>query len=441
MTHDKDSLHALTRFGLGPSGNDLSSVSDPQGWLKAQLRSPSIPPEVTAQPGDRLSTDTGDEKKKKMLLDAQGNGVPIRQAYLDTAYARFQAQLHTRQPFIERLTMFWSNHFTVSIQKPIIAGIVNRFEVEAIRPYVTGYFRDMLLATARHPAMLLYLDNAQSIGPNSIAGERRGKGLNENYAREVMELHTLGVDGGYTQADVTALAHILTGWSLTKGEPGIRVLEYAFQPRFHEPGAKTWLGYRIDEAGEQEGINALNFLAAHPATARHLATKFAQYFISDQPSAASIDALANSYTQSNGHLGAMAETLVGLPEAWAQPLAKFKDPYDYTLSLWRMIGAVPEQKQLFGMLDALDYRVFNATSPAGYPDTVESWAAPDSVNKRIELAYRFAQRLPNTLDPMQLAASTLGPFLSQETSETIHRAATGRDGLALLMSSPEFLRR
>ena len=436
-----DAFQAVTRFGLGASRDGFSSLRDPKGWLIDQLRHPSVPDEVKQQPGDVLTIQTGENKKLKLLTGADGQKEKIKQAYLETSFARATAQINSTQPFIERLVLFWSNHFTVSLQKPIIAGIVNRYEVEAIRPNVTGYFRDMLLATAKHPAMLIYLDNAQSIGPHSIAGVRREKGLNENYAREVMELHTLGVNGGYTQADVTALAAILTGWSLKKGEPGERILEYEFQQRFHEPGSKSWLGYTVNEAGEGEGIAALETLAKHPSTARYIATRFARYFMGESVSKASIDALIANFQQTGGHLGRLAETLVNLPEAWEHPLSKFKDPYDYALSLWRALGRVPEQKQWFGMLDALDYRMFNAPSPAGFEDSVSRWAAPDSVNKSIELAYRIAQKLPGQLDPMAAAETLLGPVLSDLTKQTISRAATARDGMALLFSSPEFLRR
>ena len=435
-----EAFHACTRFGLGPRGNELATLGDPRGWLLSQLRNPSIPAQVAQRVGgDRLQDKTADDGK--MLVDEHGNGATIKDVYKQETFNRFSAQCTSTQPFIERLTLFWSNHFTVSIQKAIVAGLANRYEVEAIRPHVTGYFKDMLLASARHPAMLLYLDNAQSIGPNSIAGERRGKGLNENLAREIMELHTLGVNGGYSQADVTSFARILTGWSFERGEPGMKLLRYQFQPRFHEPGSKQLLGHTFAEAGEQEGIDALTMLAAHPATARHIATQLAHYFIADNPPQSAVDALAASFTQSGGHLGTVAQTLVNLKESWAQPLAKFKDPYDYAFSIYRLIDFVPEQKQFFGVLESLDYRVFNATSPAGYTDQSAEWASPDAVKKRIEYAYRLGQKMPAGYDPMALAQQAVGPVLKPTTEQAIKRAASGKDGIALLLSSPEFLRR
>lgn len=446
-----EAFHAVTRFGLGANANDLANVTDPRGWLSAQLQKPVIPMQVREQPDDRSAilaraqtkkiTKNTKNKKNKPRMEEQGETETLRHGYAEASYARFRAQLATPQPFIERLVMFWSNHFTVSVQKRPILATVNRFEVEAIRPHVTGYFKDMLQATARHPAMLLYLDNARSIGPGSRAGTRRSKGLNENYAREVMELHTLGVSGGYTQADVTALANIFTGWSLEQGKDVGGKLQYQFQPQFHEPGVKAWLGMRVPESGEQEGIAALDYLAAHPSTARHIATKFARYFISDHPPAHVISALADNFVQTKGHLGALAQTLINLPEAWSQPLVKFKDPYDYTVSMWRMLGGMPKPRQLFSGLAALDYRIFDAASPAGYANTAEALISPSAINKRLEVAYRFAQSVPATTDPMQLATLTLGPTLSDSTAQAIRSAATGRDGVALLLSSPEFLRR
>ena len=436
----KDVFQACTRFGLGAHADELSQISDPKGWLMAQLASPAIPPEVQMRVGgNRLAKD--EAGKKRVLLDANHNEYPIHQVYLEESFARFTAQRISRQPFIERLVLFWSNHFAVSMQKGIVAGIVNRYEAEAIRPYVTGYFKDMLLATTKHPAMLLYLDNAQSIGPNSIAGLRRSKGLNENLAREIMELHTLGVNSGYTQADVTNFARILTGWSLVKGNAGERILEYQFQPLLHEPGNKTLLARTITEAGEEEGVEALNLFASHPATARHIATKLARYFISDEPPVAAINKLEASFIQSGGHLGEMAKTLISLNESWQSMLTKFKDPYDYVLSIHRLIDFQPEQKAFFSSLDALGYRLFNATSPAGYADSVSEWASPGAVKKRIEYAYRFAQRMPALSDPQKLAAQAIGPVLKPETEQAIKRAASGKDGIALLFSSPEFLRR
>jgi uncharacterized protein (DUF1800 family) len=297
----------------------------------------------------------------------------------------------------------------------------------------------MVLATARHPAMLIYLDNVQSIGPNSIAGQRRGKGLNENYARELMELHTLGVDGGYTQADVISLAKILTGWSFDRSGGEVR-LAYAFQPRMHEPGNKSLLGYTFREAGEQEGIIAIDMLAKHPSTARHIATKLARHFIADDPPASAVETIAATFQGSEGYMPMVMEAVIKCKEAW-QPYTKVKNPYEYAVSAFRLMGTEPpDAKHVVGNLEALNFRAFNASSPAGYADTASAWVSPDAVTKRIEWAHRFAQRFPGNADPLQLAEAGI-PAISDTTAETIKRAASGKDGLAFLLASPEFMRR
>lgn len=434
-------FQASVRFGLGPRGDQLAEIgTDPKGWLESQLESPRIPASVTERHGGAghvgeliQAIRSGDAEQSKQA------GRALRQVYLDETGARFGAQVQSSQPFVERMLLFWSNHFTVSIQKPIVAGLVNAYEVEAIRPHLGGRFEDMLLAVARHPAMLLYLDNAQSFGPDSRVGRRRGKGLNENLAREILELHTLGVDGGYTQADVIALAKILTGWTFDRKGREIKI-RYRFQPAVHEPGAKTLLGQHFAEAGEEEGIAALRMLARHPATAKHIATKLARHYIADDPPAGAIERLRVAFVETGGHLPSVMQTLLDLDAAWA-PLAKLKNPYEFALSAVRLTDIEPNPRQVIAGLEALNFRAFNAPSPAGYDDTAEAWASPDALMKRIEWAQGLAQRLPARSDPLALAERGIGPVMSRSTEQTIARAASARDGVALLLASPEFQRR
>jgi len=259
-------------------------------------------------------------------------------------------------------------------------------------------------------------------------------------AREIMELHTLGVGSGYTQEDVIALANIITGWTLDRGSDG-PIIAYKFQPLAHEPGSKTLLGKTFGENGEQEGIDALTMLATHPATANHIAKKLVRHFVGDNPPALAVQIVADSFMKSGGHLPTVMNTLISLDEAWNTPLAKFKTPYEYVISALRLTGIEPTPQQAVMGLEALNFRVFNASSPAGYDDIAESWAAPDAVIKRIEWGQKLSQRLPAATNPIQLAQAGLGDALSAITKQTIERAASGADGIALLLASPEFQRR
>ena len=438
-----DAFQACTRFGLGPRPGDLKNIeSDPRGWLLAQLQHPIFPPSLQnlQKPALNLkamvANATDPEQKKDMQKQFREE---VRDIYISETAARFLVHQQTEQPFIERLVMFWSNHFTVSIQKTQVAGLVNAFEAEAIRPYVTGKFSDMLIASSRHPAMLAYLDNIRSIGPNSRLGEKSGKGLNENLAREIMELHTLGVSAGYTQADVTSFAKVITGWSVTKDDTGPP--QFEFHEPVHEPGPKTVFGRTYAENGEAEGIVVLRDLAKNPWTARHIATKLARHFISDVPSEAAIQYIGTVFLRSDGNLFDVSRALIDYKECWNNPLAKYKSPYEYVVSAARLLDFNLEPKQVIGTLDSLNFRPFNATSPAGYADTADVWMSPDAVMKRIELAQKFAQRVPNTVAPTALAEEAFGPVMNAETAFVIKGAASGKDGIGFVLSAPEFMRR
>lgn len=433
-------FQASARFGLGARQDELVQISgDPGGWIVAQLRNPQIPSEVQQRMGNAgISLKAMKAAKKQEKAGTANPELSAKEIYVQETGARFIAQLRSKQPVVERMVLFWSNHFTVSIQKPIIAGLVNAYEVEAIRPHIGGYFHEMVLATAKHPAMLLYLDNAKSFGPKSRAA-RNGRGRNENYARELLELHTLGVGGGYTQSDVIALADILTGWTLARGTDG-PLPQYQFQPLAHEPGNKQLLGQAFYEEGEQEGVKAIRMLCSHPATATHIATKLVQHFVSDMPPANAVAAVAKVFRDSNGHLPSVMEAVLALPDAW-QPLKKIRTPYEFILAALRATNIEPTAPQVISALDALNFRAFNAASPAGYDDVATTWISPDALTKRIEWAHKLSQRLPGDVDPMKLAEKTVGPVMRVETRQAIERAASGKDGVALLLASPEFQRR
>ncbi|MBN8902560.1 MAG: DUF1800 domain-containing protein [Rhodospirillales bacterium] len=359
-----------------------------------------------------------------------------RSAALFRAGARSQLAhaVETDLPFRERLVWFWTNHFTVSTRRGQCAAVLPAFVAEAIRPHVTGRFADMLGAVMRHPAMLIYLDNTTSIGPDSAAGQRSRRGLNENLARECLELHTVSPAAGYTQQDVTAFAAVLTGWSidLQADPPGFR-----FRPAAHQPGPQTVLG-RTFPAGEAGGIAALAFLASHPATHRHLATRLTRHFVADDPPPAAIAAIEAVLRKTDGDLGAAAAALVGVP---APPAAKLRTPQELVVASLRALD-LPEERRpdALAALAALGQPFWRAPAPNGWPDTAADWAAPEAMVRRIDFAWALAGR-SDAADPVALAETVQGPLLDPATRRAMQRAASRREALTLFLTAPAFQRR
>jgi uncharacterized protein (DUF1800 family) len=372
--------------------------------------------------------------------------------------ARLITAATTTRPFAERQALFWSNHFTVSMAKASARGLVGCFEREAIRPHIAGSFETLLKAAVTHAAMLRYLDNEQSAGPDSRLVRARSSraaamgeagpritGLNENLAREVLELHTLGVNGGYTQDDVTQFAALLTGWrtlgpaQLTgaTSAPAVR-----FEPGWHQPGPKTVLGRRYAE-GPQSLDLLLHDLARHPSTARFISDKLARHFVADAPPPALVRRLEKVYLDSDGDLAALMRTLVEAPEAWAATPAKLKTPEEFVISSVRLLGLGEDAfaRTPDGGIASLGQRVQAAPSPAGWPDRAEEWLGPDAVWKRVEWATRAAARAGRQRDARALAQASLGPLLGEASARQIERAADGPQALALLLLAPEFQRR
>jgi uncharacterized protein (DUF1800 family) len=328
----------------------------------------------------------------------------------------------------------------------VVAGLVAPFEIEAIRPNMFGRFVDLLTAVTLHPAMLLYLDNASSIGPDSRAGQRRDKGLNENLARELMELHTLGVDGGYTQADVTEMAKILTGWTIRRPNMPERAIaetrgSAVFLSTIHEPGGKTLLGKTYREAGPREAETALADLAAHPATARFIAGKLARHFIADDPPADAVAALADTFRTTGGDLAAVYRRLVDLDAAWSGP-GKYRTPYDWTLAAFRAFGRADDlhAHRAVQAVHQLGQRLWSAPSPAGWPDDAASWLAPEALLARLDYANAVGKAKAGS-DPLKLADETVGPLLGADSKFAVTHAPSRAEAIALLLVSPEFLRR
>jgi uncharacterized protein (DUF1800 family) len=373
----------------------------------------------------------------------------LRDTYLAGAGVRTAVALNTETPFVERLVHFWSNHFAISIDKLVTLGMAAQFEFEAIRPNVLGKFTDLLLAVERHPGMLLYLDQAQSIGPDSMLGQRasrRGnqRGLNENLAREVFELHTLGVRTGYSQEDVTELARALTGWTvgglakqpLLRGPgPG-----YFFLEAIHQPGERKVLGKRYRQSGEGQAEAILRDLAVHPSTARHLATKLARHFAADDPPPALVARLERAFLTSGGDLPTVYRALIDSSESWAET-PKFRNPWDWMIGALRAVGTqnLPALAGA-GTLRQLGQTTWQPGSPAGWDDTMPSWAGPDALYRRVEVAERIASRA-SAIDARKLADQLFPGALGEPTRKALANAESPTQALALLLVAPEMMRR
>lgn len=466
---------ARDRFGLGARAGE-AAPADPRAELRdAASRFDPRPPAIAAVPGsgpmaaqfreylaELRATQVGDMgEAPKVMGEVAGQSLRqgLRRQYRDNygaqVRARVAAALTTTSPFAERLTHFWANHFAVSADKLQTIGLAGTLEFEAIRPNLFGKFGDLLLAVETHPAMLLYLDQAQSIGPGSLVGarsalrgnQRRKVGLNENLARETLELHTLGVGGGYVQADVQELARAMTGWSVggfVRRPVGVEAPDgaFVFQPNWHEPGTRTLLGRPYRQEGQAQARAMLSDLAVHPATARHLATKLARHFAADVPPPALIERLTATHLGSGGDLSALYAVLIDAPEIWATPAPKFRTPWEWTIAALRGLGAPGAPGlQLVNALQELGQPVWRPGSPAGWDDTAASWAAPDALLRRVEVAQRFATAVGDRRDARVLATQLLGPSLTPATASAIARADSNVQGLALLLVSPEYMRR
>jgi uncharacterized protein (DUF1800 family) len=340
--------------------------------------------------------------------------------------------------------VFWSNHFCISASKGEPARIwAGSFEREAIRPYVLGRFADMLRAVEQHPAMLFFLDNQQSIGPDSRAGQNRKRGLNENLAREIMELHTLGVGGGYSQDDVTTLARIITGWSFAGregrlGTPG----SFVFNASAHQPGPQVLLGKTYENTGVAQGEAALADIARHPSTAKFIATKLVRHFVADDPPPALVARLEGVFRKSDGDLKALAAALVDSDEAWRAPLTKMRTPYEYLVATGRLLARIPEDPgRTLGALNTLGQPLWTPSGPNGFADSNAAWAAPEGMKLRLDIAAQFASRIPDSVDPRDLLEVVAADAASEETRRTIERAESRQQALAMLLMSPEFQRR
>ena len=438
-------LRALNRFGLGARPGELGQI-DPKGWLRAQVQ-----PTAAINPDKSLLTTEamidalaaarntgGMAQDRRQAMRKQGREMAGREVLSALRHAAT-----TQTPFAERLARFWSNHFAISMQgEPLVSHLAGAYEREAIRPHVFGRFEDMTLASAMHPAMLIYLDQTRSIGPNSRAGRKNGRGLNENYARELLELHTLGVDGGYTQDDVRQLALMLTGWTvggLARGRNGGEPLPFSFADRLHEPGAKILLQRRFDAAGEQEGRRAIAMLCRHPSTARFIATKLVRHFVADRPQQADVDAIAHVFQRTGGDLRAVSLALLELRLS----LLWHRAQVSHATGLYHRCRPSPGgddfDRATLRALQSMRHAFWSPPSPAGYGDTVQGWADPDSLLRRADLAKALTRRTRGrNTDIGAILAETMEVANPSALVQILDQQPDRNTQLALLLASPDF---
>ncbi|MEO8024414.1 DUF1800 domain-containing protein [Polaromonas sp.] len=440
---------ASSRLGYAPTpASAQAAQAAPRAWALRQIdeayaasrQPPDIPAELArfnAPLGDIVRDFQAEREARKtpreQTMPPAAGPAAVPSAVDGQTFSREMAQSAAawrlmacsdpamENPLLARMTEFWFNHLNVFAGKGVVRPFVGHYVVNVIRPNALGRFEDLLLASAQHPAMLLYLDQAQS----------NSRGLNENYARELMELHTLGVNGGYTQNDVRELARILTGWTvnLRSGE-GFR-----FAERLHDHGDKTLLGRGYADQGMAEGEQAIRFLARHPATARRIATRLASFFVADKPSPALVDRLSKTFLATQGDIRAVMRTLVAAPEFWAADKQLFKTPLDYACSALTVAGGAKERRdivQALGFLTQAGQPMHGWQTPDGYKTDAATWLAPEALTRRADYAMGLARRMP--------APAYLNVFLSNATRERIAREeATLHTGL--MLASPDFMRK
>jgi uncharacterized protein (DUF1800 family) len=464
---------ALHRFGFGPVRDQTAAIAgDPRGAILADLEHPpagraaaaDLPSSGEAaravfeyRAEQTAKTKLAQRAKKEaeaknpaMGMSDVATAAPAEekaaakqpqlpaQVIQNEAKVRFDAAVDAQIGFAERLVWFWSNHFCISADK--IGSMAGAYEREVIRPHVLGRFADLLTAAESHPALLFYLDNVESMGANSVAGINRDKGLNENLAREILELHTLGVRSGYSQADVTSFANVLTGWTwIGLGEP-THGGDFVFVKRLHEPGEQAVLGKRYADTGVEQGRAVLADLARHPATAEHIAKKLARHFVADEPPPTLVAKLEKTFQDTDGDLKEVAKTLIMADESWTPQRTKLKPPSEWIAGILHATGVHPNNvARVMGGQALLGEPLWRPPAPNGFPDTEAAWI--DGVPQRLDIANEAAQRLPPETDPFALLDSALGPLASRETREVIVHAESRTQALALLLMAPEYLRR
>jgi uncharacterized protein (DUF1800 family) len=450
---------AIHRFGFGARNNELQQASkDPIMWLESQLvpmefKNPNISSD------NLISLVYEFQKKKKAFRTESEQAIDKANAEKLMAMREPHQQLRKKinnlsnnasiqvlaraikgpMPFQSKLLDFFSNHFSVSGGKLIMKALAPTLEREAIAPNLVGHFSDMLIAVEQHPAMLTYLNNRFSIGPDSTVGKRKTeRGLNENLAREILELHTLGVNGGYKQDDVIELAKAITGWSVAG--PKSKKSGFIFREKTHQPGSRTVLNKQYSQKGVKKGEAILRDLANHPKTALFVCSKLARHFIADTPPNTVVTAMVKTWNETNGLLKNVLSTMIQHPDAWLEQSSKFKSPREFVISACRVctVKQIPELK-LVQILTQLGQAPFNAGSPEGYPDEEMYWLAAEALINRIDWSEHLAS--DKNIPPSTIIKRNFIEGFSENSSLVVSRAESKKQGLALLLMSPEFQRR
>jgi len=442
---------AVNRFGYGARGDELIQAErDPKTWIKSTLLPVSFDTSLPHSNDIFISHNNYQQQKKqpknqnkKISSNSSDNKMmknSARDALRSMSVDTLTQAIHSSHSVSWRLLDFFSNHFSVTANGRLMAGLAGTLEREAIAPHLLSNFEDMLLAVEQHPAMLIYLNNEKSFGPNSKIAKKRKKGLNENLAREIMELHTLGVDGGYTQADVVELAKAITGWSVKnvkkEGSAG-----FIFRPTGHEPGSRVLLGKKYSQNGIRQGQQILRDLAMHPSTIKHICYKLAHHFVSEKPSEVLLSKMEATWRKTQGNIKQVMYSLFDAEESWLASTQKFKTPRDFVISLYRAVAPQKiNDRFLLNSLINLGQKPFSAGSPAGFSDDTSDWLGASALMARVDwstMAVAYLKK-PNSEKIMTVA---LGSSVSQHTYQTVMRAESRQQAMALLLMSPEFQRR
>lgn len=442
--HELGAAIAASRFGYGARPYELAQIGDqPREWLLGQMISDPVPEALKSLPDSReLLTD---------MLAARERGRTAMRVYrqearkraLTEAATHLAVALNSPTPFVERLVRFWTNHFTVSMVKPAVMPLVPAFEREAIRPNIFNSFYTMLHAVVSHPAMLIYLDNVNSLGPTSAAGRGRQNPLNDRLARQLLDQFTLGEGAGYTQLDIRALAHMLTGWTVGVNNPATKGA-FAFRDSWHEGNFKEFLRRTYPSAGVLEGEAALDHLARSAATGKNLSHKMAQAFVVDDPDPGLASEIFAGFVAGGGRADGMARGLVGASESWLPQQRKVKSPTDLVMSVMRALDIRSRSgRRLLDAMRMLGQPPYQAPTPDGWPYSSLSWISPETLLERIEWCAEVAgvNRAPGGREVSDLALDILGPLLKPTTHRRLRVARDEAEGLALLFASPEFQRR
>lgn len=469
---DAKVLHVINRLSFGPRPGDIETVKSQgiEAYIQSQLKPDSIaePPSLTqklasletlrmspvqilAQYRQTRANNKVQQANSPMAMNQEDQnllGAPMlrRKVLEEATTGRLARAISSNRQLEEVMVDFWYNHFNVFAGKGIDRFLVGTYEQQAIRPHVLGKFRSLLDSTAKHPAMLFYLDNWQNTAPNSPGAKGRYKGLNENYARELLELHTMGVNGGYSQQDIIALARIFTGWGFARGRQGeIDQTGFYFDASRHDSSDKVFLGQTIKASGMAEGEQALDILSRHPSTARFISYKLAQYFVADEPPTALVEQLAKKFKETDGDIKAVLNTLFTSSE-FSNPKyynAKLKTPYQYVVSTLRATDTdVQNFRNLAGLLRQMGMPLYGCQTPDGYKNTEKAWLNPDAMLRRLTLTTALANgQFPGNrpVNPQQLA-QTLGNNFSAKTMQVI-QSNPEQLKAALMLGSPEFMRR